>query len=128
MPWPPRTGRRWCPCPRSLVELVEELLEREAGPRAGVADHRRGGDRAELARTVEGHALRVAEQEAGRVEVAGAGGVDHPLDRVGRDLVLVVAGHDHRTRGSASQAGDLAVAPHAVPGLVERVDLVERGD
>ena len=74
-------------------------------------------------------ALRVAVQEPGRVQVAGAGRVDEPVDGVGVDHVRLVAGDDHRAvlgageRGDASsRAGRLRVALLEV-ALVQRADL-----
>ena len=44
------------------------------------------GDRAELQRCLEPEPARLPGKEAGGEQVAGAGGVDQPLDRLGRDL------------------------------------------
>ena len=49
-------------------------------PRADLLDDQAGGQRAELAAILQARARRVAEQEAGGVEVAGAGRVDQFLD------------------------------------------------
>ncbi len=61
--------------------------------------------------TASGPAVGEAVQEAGGVEVAGAGRVDHPPQHLGRDLdPLAVAGGDDRAVLAAGEAGDLEVA------------------
>ena len=57
--------------------------------------------------------MGVAVEEAGGVEVAGAGGVDDVAHTMGGDLdPLAVGGDDDRALLAAGEAGDLAVAGH----------------
>ena len=59
---------------------------------------------------LEVRALRVAAEETRRVQVAGAGRVDEPVDRVGVDHVVSSPGDDHRAVLGASERRDAAVA------------------
>ncbi len=74
-----------------------------------------GGDRAKLERSLEPEPARLAGEEAGGEQVARAGRVDQPLDRLGRHVgplaarnggrACLAAGHDQRRRDlSARQA------------------------
>ena len=49
-------------------------------------DHLGGGDRAELQRALELEPARLAQQEAGSEQVAGAGRVDQLVDRLGGNV------------------------------------------
>ena len=50
--------------------------------------------------------MRQAEEEARGVEIAGAGGVDHPRHRRRRDRVHGLGGDDDRALLAARQRGD----------------------
>jgi hypothetical protein len=64
------TPHSGCPIKRAQVGF---------GPRADMGDHFRRRDRAHAQAVLERAALRLADQEAGGEQVAGAGRVDHPL-------------------------------------------------
>src|SRR5690606_287637 len=64
--------------------------------RADLLDDEAGRQRAEVAAFLQAAAGRVAEQEACRVEVAGAGRVDQLVDLDRLDLDRLVAAHDDR--------------------------------
>ncbi len=61
--------------------LLRQFLQRHLRPRADVLDHFGGGERAQPAGGLMAGAAHQAEQESGGEQVAGAGGVHHPLDR-----------------------------------------------
>ena len=69
-----------------------------------------------------------AVQEAGRVQVAGAGRVDELLDRGGGHLHRVVGGHDHRAVLGAGDHDDLRAPAHRAHGLREVAGLGQRED
>ena len=48
-------------------------------------DHFGGGDRAQLKARLQPQPARFTGQEAGGEQIARAGGVDQPVDRLGRD-------------------------------------------
>lgn len=105
-----------------------ELAERGLGAGADVADDLGGGEAAELCARRHVAALGQAVEESGRVEVAGAGGVDHLLDRVGVDGGALAVPDDDGAVGAAGQHGEAAILGDAGGGVLEGVRLIERGD
>src|SRR5690606_20451656 len=93
------------PCRSVLLEgrkesakpfLRRQLRQADQRPWPVVADHLRRRQAAEAAAVGQGAAAGQAEEEAGGVLVAGAGGVDHRLHRQGRDLVRLAAAQHQR--------------------------------
>src|ERR1700752_2410988 len=64
--------------------LLRELLQRHLRPRADVLDDFCRGQRAEPAGILVTDTARKAKQKAGREQIAGARGIDDPLDRESR--------------------------------------------
>ena len=93
-----------------------------------MAEHLGRGEAAEASARRQRQIAGEPEQQAGRVQVPGAGGVDHGCDRRRRDPVRVVAGHQHRAVGAAGERRDLHLAAHHVHGLIELVGAVEAAD
>src|SRR4051794_33968197 len=79
-----------------------------------MGDHLRGGDRARLERLLEGSPLRLAVEEAGGEQVAGAGRVDDPAAETG----------DRHRDSAAPLDGERAFRP---AGDDEQRDLVPDG-
>ena len=80
---------------RAALFLCEQVagqrLQVRFGPGAIMLDHFGRGDRAELERLLEAPAARLAGEEAGGEQVAGAGRVDQPLDRLGGHVGALAA-------------------------------------
>ena len=72
--------------------------------------------------------MRVAAQEARRVEVAGTGGVEHARRRHGVDDMHLLAAQHHGALGPAGQRREMDVAADLLQRLVEVGDLVEADD
>ena len=75
-------------------------------------------------RQIAGEAI----EQAGGVQVAGAGAVDHGSDRRGGDAVRCAVAHQHGAVGAAGQCGDLHLAAHHLGGLLELVGAVQAAD
>ena len=73
-------------------------------------------------------AMRQAEEEAGGIEIAGAGGIDQPRHRGRRDRQRGASRHDDRALLAPRQGRDLAMAAHGAERRVEILGLVERAD
>ena len=101
------------------------ILERQLRPWSDLLDHKAGGEAAELAADIERLAIGIAMQEACRVEIAGAGGVDHLFDVDGVDVMaLITADNDGSVLGTGDR-GKLAVLAQLRHGMFEIVGLVE---
>src|SRR5438874_8581504 len=74
---------------------------------------------AELAAAGQGFAASEAEEEAGRVEIAGAGRVHDLADGRGGHIVGLVSGDDDRAVLAPRHGGDRAYVTHLLDGGVE---------
>ena len=97
-------------------------------------DHLGSGQRPQPRRRAIFHAPRQSDQETRGEEIAGAGGIDQPLDRARRNRIGFLAGHDqtsllaagdHRKPHIVAQRIDRSVE---VGGLVEAVQLALIGE
>src|SRR4029077_6282114 len=91
--------------------LLGQRLERSLRPGAEMLDHLGGGERAEARGALVADPLRDAKEEARRKQVAGTGGVDHALDRRGRDGEHPVARGDDAALLAARHHGESRLAP-----------------
>src|SRR5689334_24398468 len=83
------------------------------------------GQRAQVPARREVAARGEPVEEAGRVLVTRAGGVDQRADGHRVDHVHVVARDDDRAVLAAGEGGDVGVVPNVLQRVVEVVDLVE---
>ena len=116
--------------PWSLADdRLGELRQRHRGAGAEVGDDLGRGQRAEAAAGREVVAVGEAVQEAGRVQVAGARGVDDSRSTGSASMTCTSSrADDDRALLAAGEGRDLAVLADLLERVVEVVDLVERAD
>src|SRR3954469_3765659 len=110
-------GRRARALAPSKIEAVipRQRLQRCFGPSSEMLDHLGSGQRPQPRRRAIFHAPRQSDQETRGEEIAGTGGIDHPLDRARRNRIGFLAGHD--------QTSLLAAGDHCKPHIVaQRID------
>src|SRR5215218_9956710 len=96
--------------------LAREVAQVRLGARAEMADHLRGRETAEAGAAREVEVFGEPGQEPGRKEIAGPGGVHHPLHRKGRHRPRLAARDDERPAlgpGHDAEHGFLAQGPES---------------
>src|SRR5262249_27902242 len=102
--------------------------QRRGRARAVMLDDLGGGQAAESTAGRQVAAAAIAVKKAGGILVAGAGGVDHAVDRRGVDDMHLPAAEDERAPGAAGEGRDQAAAARSLQRRIEVVDLPERAD
>ena len=103
-------------------------------PRAHVLDHLGRRQRPEPGTIALVGAARQPDQESGREQVAGAGRIDHLVDRLRPHRVVLLARDDQAALLAAGDDGELGVVAHRIDrgveirGLVEAVQLALVGE
>src|SRR5579863_9299812 len=103
-----------------------EILERNLGPGAEMADHLRGAQASQSAAGREIAAAREAMQKAAGIEIAGAGGIDQVRDFLGLRLDGLGGGDDQRSVFAPRERRYVALAAHGANRVVEIRGLEKR--
>src|SRR5260221_9961676 len=110
------------------MALGRKLGERDLRPCTDMGNHLGGGEAAERGAAFHVTAAAQPVEEAGGVEIAGAGGVDQLVDRLGPHRDARIAGEHDRALLAARERRDLALAADLGGGLVEGLHLGQRQD